>query len=283
MKEAKNTKSNILKFHVNHDISGVELMNANFKSNKASLHYHPEFIIGVMESGTQSYCPKSPKEKIISKGHVSMINPERIHSNKSVDDKGYRYRTFNIQPEVFQKIANDIAKDEVSLPNFDKVTVKDKYLETQLLHLHNYLFLNQFDTIQNQNCFYETVAYLIKTHSSNRRLTASEISTNSIITNRIKDYLHTYFDSKITLEQLSEVSGLSTYYLNRVFSKSIGIPPHKYLMNLRLNKAQELLKLKNSVTEVGYTVGFFDQSHFTRNFKSFLGITPKQYQSSISQ
>ena len=282
MKEAKNIKNNILKFHVNNDISGVELMNANFKSNKASLHYHPEFIIGVMESGVQSYCPKSPKEKIISKGHISMINPERIHSNKSLDDEGYRYRTFNIQPEVFQQIANDIAQDEVSLPNFDKVTVKDKHLEEQLLKLHDYLFSNQFDTIQNQNCFYETFAYLIKTHSSNK-LKGDKISANSIISNRIKDYLHTYFDSKITLEQLSEVSGLSTYYLNRVFSKSIGIPPHKYLMNLRLNKAQELLKFKNSVTEVGYMVGFFDQSHFTRNFKSFLGITPKQYQSSISQ
>ena len=282
MKEAKNIKSNILKFHVNNDISGVELMDANFKSNKASLHYHPEFIIGVMESGLQSYCPKSPKEKIISKGHISMINPERIHSNKNVDDKGYKYRTFNVQPEVFQQIANDIAQDEVSLPNFDKITVKDNHLEEQLLHLHNYLFSNQFDTIQNQNCFYETFAYLIKNHSSSKAK-ASEISANSIITKRIKDYLHTYFDSKITLEQLSEVSGLSTYYLNRVFSKSIGIPPHKYLMNLRLNKAQELLKFKNSVTEVGYMVGFFDQSHFTRNFKSFLGITPKQYQSSISQ
>lgn len=280
MKEAKNIENNVLKFHVNHDISGVELMNANFKSNRASLHYHHEFIIGIMESGIQSYCPKSPKEKIISRGQVSMINPERIHSNKNVDDKGYKYRTFNIQPEVFQKIANDIGQDEVFIPNFDKVTVKDKHLEIQLLHLHNSLFLNQFDTIQNQNYFYETFAYLIKTYSSNK-LKTGKINTNSIITNHIKDYLHTYFDSKITLEELSEVSGLSTYYLNRVFSKSIGIPPHKYLMNLRLNKALELLKLKNSVTEVGYMVGFFDQSHFTRNFKSFLGITPKQYQSSI--
>lgn len=275
-------KKNLLEFNINQDIQGVELMNANFKSNKASLHYHPEFIIGVMESGVQSYCPKSPKEKIISKGHISMINPERIHSNKNLDDEGYRYRTFNIQPEVFQQIANDIAQNEVSLPNFDKVTVKNKHLEEQLLQLHHCLFSNQFDTIQNQNFFYETFAYLIKTHSSNK-LKGDKISANSIIFNRIKDYLHTYFDSKITLEQLSEVSGLSTYYLNRVFSKSIGIPPHKYLMNLRLNKAQELLKLKNSVTEVGYMVGFFDQSHFTRNFKSFLGITPKQYQSSISQ
>ncbi|WP_417799767.1 AraC family transcriptional regulator [Tenacibaculum sp.] len=273
-------ENNILKFHINHDISGVELMNANFKSNKASLHYHPEFIIGVMESGIQSYCPKSPKEKIISKGQISMINPERIHSNKNVDDKGYKYRTFNIQPEVFQKIANDIKQDEVFIPSFDMVTVKDKHLKTQLLLLHNSLFLNQFDTIQNQNSFYETFAYLIKTYSSNK-LKTRKVNTNSIVANRIKDYLHTYFDSKITLEQLSEVSGLSTYYLNRVFSKSIGIPPHKYLMSLRLNKAQELLKLKNSVTEVGYMVGFFDQSHFTRNFKLFLGITPKQYQSSF--
>jgi AraC-like DNA-binding protein len=281
MKEAKIIKNNILKFHVNDDISGVELMNANFRSNKASLHYHSEFIIGVMESGMQSYCPKSPKEKIISKGHVSMINPERIHSNKSIDDQGYRYRTFNIKPEIFQQISNDMAQNEVLFPTFNKVTVKDKYLEEQLLHLHNCLFLNEFDTIQNQNCFYETFAYLIKNHSSNK-LKGDKVSTNSIISNRIKDYLHTYFDSKITLEQLSEISGLSTYYLNRVFSKSIGIPPHKYLINLRLNKALQLLKNKNSVTEVGYMVGFFDQSHFTRNFKSFLGITPKQYQSAIS-
>ena len=233
MKEAKNIKNNVLKYHVSHDISGVELMNANFKTNRASLHYHSEFIIGVMENGVQAYCPKSPNDKLMSKGCISMINPGRIHSNKSIDDKGYRYRTFNVKPEIFQQIANDIAQDEISFPNFDNLTVKDKHLEERLLHLHNYLFLNQFDTIQNQNCFYETFAYLIKTHGSNK-LKEIKASANSIITNHVKDYLHTYFDSKITLEKLAEISGVSSYHLNRIFSKTVGLPPHKYLNQFKV-------------------------------------------------
>lgn len=272
--------NNILQFTTSQDISGVELMRAHFKSNTASLHYHDDFTIGVMESGVQSYCPKG--NKVISKGHISIVNPGRMHSNKSLDEDGYRYRTFNISPQVLCQIANDIVQNEINTPSFDHLSVKDKFLETKLFQLHDCLFFNQLDTIQMQSLFYETFAYLIQTHNSDKTLEL-KASVNSAIINRVKEYLHTYYDTKITLEQLSQVSGISTYYLNRVFSKSQGLPPHKYLMNLRLNRALDLLKGKNTITEVGYMVGFFDQSHFIRNFKSFLGITPKEYQLAISK
>jgi len=275
-------KSNILNYRRSQELEGIELMNANFKSNNASLHYHSEFIVGVMESGVQVYCPKAPKDKFISAGQISMINPERLHCNKSIDNKGYNYKTFNIQTNILNEIANDIAQNECSIPKFDNLTVIDVELEKRLFYLHDCLFFNELDTIQQQNYFYETIAYLIKSYSSDKPKEILNISNRKIV-NLIKDYLHTHYASKITLKQLSEVSGMSSYYLNRIFSKSIGIPPHKYLINLRINKAQELLKKKYSATEVGYMAGFFDQSHFIKNFKLFLGITPKAYQAAFSK
>jgi AraC-like DNA-binding protein len=98
---------------------------------------------------------------------------------------------------------------------------------------------------------------------------------------RVMDFIHAYYTRKIELKELADVSQLSPFHLNRMFAREVGLPPHRYLINLRLNKSRELLKSQRSITDVALQVGFYDQSHYIRNFKLYLGITPKQYQMQI--
>ena len=270
---------NKVNYCIDRDISGVELMDAYFVSNKSNPHSHNEYVIGVVESGVQNYNLKSSTAKVISKGQIPIVNPGSLHNCINVDNKGYKCRVFYVEPKVFEKIAIDIHQDITESPLFFESTVKDAFLEKMLLRLHYSLFSNGLDIIQKQNYLYEAFAYLIKNHSTVKPKVKTEI--NSITINRVREYIHANFNSKINLTDLESVAGISAYHLNRMFSKLQGVPPHQYLINLRLNKARELLKQNYSVTDVTYKTGFFDQSHFSRNFKLFLGITPKQYQLAI--
>ena len=83
----------------------------------------------------------------------------------------------------------------------------------------------------------------------------------------------------IYLDQICHLEGLSKSTLLRAFTKSKGVTPYSYLQNIRIGEAKKLLEQGLPPVEAALQTGFSDQSHFTNYFKSFIGITPKQYQS----
>ena len=83
---------------------------------------------------------------------------------------------------------------------------------------------------------------------------------------------------RISLDVLSEVAGLNKYTLLRKFTQQCGVTPYQYLETLRVNHAKKLLETGVEPAEAAISAGFTDQSHFTRFFKNFIGLTPKQYQ-----
>lgn len=87
------------------------------------------------------------------------------------------------------------------------------------------------------------------------------------------------YEHFLSLEQLSAQSGISRYAIIRLFKRNFGLTPHAFQLNLRINQARDRLKGGSSVVEIAYDLGFSDQSHFHRVFKSLTGVTPKQYQS----
>jgi AraC family transcriptional regulator len=82
----------------------------------------------------------------------------------------------------------------------------------------------------------------------------------------------------ITLASLAGMVRLSPYYFCRAFKQSLGMPPHRYHMSRRIERAKMLLaERKYSVTEVGLTLGFSDTSSFTAAFRRVTGLTPSGY------
>ncbi|HEY0468097.1 MAG TPA: helix-turn-helix domain-containing protein, partial [Polyangiaceae bacterium] len=72
-------------------------------------------------------------------------------------------------------------------------------------------------------------------------------------------------------------AGLSRFEALRAFKKRYGLPPHAYQLCLRIGHARRLLLEGAPAAEVAARCGFADQSHFTRHFKRFNGVTPMQY------
>jgi AraC-like DNA-binding protein len=63
----------------------------------------------------------------------------------------------------------------------------------------------------------------------------------------------------------------------RTFRRDVGLSPHAYLTQIRVEAAKKLLSEGASIVDVASDIGFTDQSHFTRHFKRITGVTPGQY------
>ena len=78
--------------------------------------------------------------------------------------------------------------------------------------------------------------------------------------------------------KLAELVNLSTSRLHQLFKEETGMPPAKYLRQLRMQRARHLLETTNlSVKQVMVAVGVSDESHFVRDFKKACGLTPARY------
>ncbi|MBQ8184904.1 MAG: AraC family transcriptional regulator [Lachnospiraceae bacterium] len=93
------------------------------------------------------------------------------------------------------------------------------------------------------------------------------------------NYMDTEYVNGITVKEVAEQLNLDRSYFSTLFKEEMGIPPQKYLMNLRLEKAAELMTIYDEKpTTAGASVGYPDLYHFSKMFKRHFGISPRQYQ-----
>jgi AraC family transcriptional regulator len=91
--------------------------------------------------------------------------------------------------------------------------------------------------------------------------------------------LHDELDKRIPLAALAAESGLSPFHFARLFKQATGLPPHEYQLQLRIQRARELLQRESDRTlaEIACELGFADESHFRRHFKRIVGTTPGRF------
>jgi len=95
---------------------------------------------------------------------------------------------------------------------------------------------------------------------------------------RVFEYIEANLDVNMRLNMLAEQVGVSAFHFSRLFKQSTGSSPHQYLLRRRLDRAKTLLRQPQiSLAEVSASTGFADQSHFTKVFRQFVGVTPSEF------
>ena len=98
---------------------------------------------------------------------------------------------------------------------------------------------------------------------------------------RVQDHIAANLGQKVTNQALAEVAKLSPSHFARAFKDSQGVAPHRYILECRVKRTQELLATDLPLSEIAVEVGFSDQSHLTRWFREFVGVTPGSYRWSM--
>ena len=90
---------------------------------------------------------------------------------------------------------------------------------------------------------------------------------------RLRDYVVAHLDEPIGVEALADIAARSPFHFTRVFTRSVGMTPHRYVVHLRLQRAIELVREgRSGLAEIAARTGFADQSHLSRWVRRVHGV-----------
>jgi AraC family transcriptional regulator len=96
------------------------------------------------------------------------------------------------------------------------------------------------------------------------------------------DYIHACLDQDLSLTVMAQQIGMSRCYFADQFKQAMGISPHQYVNQQRVEKAKQLLREQwRSLAEIALECGFASQSHLNKVFRKYVGKTPKNYQDQL--
>jgi len=95
---------------------------------------------------------------------------------------------------------------------------------------------------------------------------------------RAIEFIETHADRSIGLQEIASAAGRSPSHLARVFGAEVGMPPHRYLISVRIKRARQLLaRTTRPIAEIALDCGFTHQEHLTRMFRRHFQTTPAAY------
>ncbi len=154
-------------------------------------------------------------------------------------------------------------------------------LDRQLLELARILVLESADNYPNGPLFWNDVASgflgnLVSRHMSEAESRARGMLGKEVL-RRVREHVVAHLDESIEVAALAKIAGRSPFHFSRVFARSVGMTPHRYVVHLRLQRAVDLIRNKRlGLAEAAVRTGFADQSHLCRWLRRVHGVTPTQ-------
>ncbi|HTR25749.1 MAG TPA: RpiB/LacA/LacB family sugar-phosphate isomerase [Terriglobales bacterium] len=96
---------------------------------------------------------------------------------------------------------------------------------------------------------------------------------------RVVAHIRSHLDVPLVVSDLACLAEMSESHFSKLFRQDIGLTPHQFVLNERINRSKLLLRRDGShIADIALEVGFRHQAHFTTAFRSVVGITPRQFQ-----
>jgi len=258
---------------------GVDLLHAHFRSHVYARHAHDSHVVGVVERGVPTFRYRGGRHQV-APGRIMILNPEEPHDGRSAQASGYEYRMLYVRQEAFAAALLDDPGRRTSVPCFREPEVDDPALARQLRRVHAALSRSGSD-LESESLLLDVVRALTARHSGWNLADDPSCRRIDVATSRARDYVHAHFAEDFSLATLAGVAELSRFQLSRRFTRAYGLPPHAYLVQLRVRAARNLLAAGQSPAQVAYDTGFADQSHLARRIKSAYGVTPRQVRAAM--
>ena len=256
----------------NKTLPNVELLSATYKKFEFSKHWHDELAIGVIEEGAEGLFYKG-ENLVVPENNIVAINPGEIHTGSAGAKDGWRYRMFYFDLPTIAKQFEFI--DLTVDPVISQSIIDSPVLFNELLFLHQSLENSSFE-LTKESLMTLTFEKLFTNYGTVKTIdNTNKTDKNSAYLAR--DYILAHWDENLSLSTLELICDCSKFQLIRSFKALFGIPPHQFLLIIKANKSKRLLSQGFSCVETSLACGFYDQSHFNRNFKRAFGVTPSKY------
>lgn len=154
--------------------------------------------------------------------------------------------------------------------------------EEKILRLVHEYFNDGVYTTENE-MHSEGLIKIILSEHLNKKDEESKMSRRIVHTEKAKKFIQNNIHNHITAEDVANSLFLSRAYLRNIFMKYVGMPPKKYIIEMKIERAKELLAIRRlSVTDIARSVGYDDALLFSRVFKSHTGVSPMEYRKGLA-
>lgn len=236
-------------------------------------HFHEFYVIGFVEGGKRRlWC--NGQEYCLRAGDLVLFNPRDSHCCAPVGGELLDYRAVNIPVEAISGAAKEIWGYDCA-PRFTQSVVYQSELAASVGAVYDAI-LADAPKLQKEEAFFFLLEQVLQEYAAVRQEIGNRTPDDQI--QMLCGYTERHFAENIALDDLISMTSFGKTYLIRSFTKQVGISPYRYLQTIRIGKAKKLLEQGAEPIDAAGLAGFSDQSHFTRFFKSFIGLTPKQYQ-----
>ncbi len=241
-------------------------------------HCHEQYQIGLSLTDAGEYSYRRAYHPV-PVGSVSVIHPGEMHGvcGLGVRPAASVFFSFFVPIDLVQRVLGE-AQDRsvVTAPYVPQPIIVDQALEQEFRKLSRLLADPTRLPLERETSIAGAVFALFGTHAESAgQHRIGPAAENAV--RRVREFLDAHFAETISYDILARVSGLSAFHLSRSFSKIVGVPPHQYQLQRRIDQAKLLLVGEMPVAEIAVAVGFAQQSHFGGQFRRLVGVSPGQY------
>ncbi|PGL67817.1 hypothetical protein CN925_19120 [Bacillus sp. AFS055030] len=205
---------------------------------------------------------------------LSISNEEKqvlIDSFRKADLEDVLYQFNQIYERFINHDVTHLRTEFISLFNQIVHSLRSSSIEVEKIHIADVEDVNQLKELIEQQ-----ITILITKIDREK-----EIKMNHLMI-LAREYITHHFIEDLSLDQVANYLKLNPFYFSKLFKKQTGETFSDYLMNIRINKAKELMERRElNLKEISYQVGYNDPNYFSRVFKKCTNESPKEYRKKI--
>ncbi|GAA0267034.1 AraC family transcriptional regulator [Pseudomonas rhodesiae] len=255
--------------------TGIETLRAHFEGHAYDPHWHDSYLIGVTEQGVQQFNCRRARHNSVP-GQVFLVEPGELHDGDAPTADGFTYHMLYLDPQWLTREVSAVFEEAPvnSQLSFARTLTDDPRLAVATSHAFRTLHSGELRIVR-QRAMDQLLERLTGQLHWRRRY--GEDPRLPWVAHKAREYLHAHLHHDVGMDELALACAVDRFRLSRAFKSAFGLPPHAYLVQLRLARARHLLAKGELPADVAITLGFADQSHLGRWFVRAYGLTPAAY------
>lgn len=261
----------------------IEVLRTVYHAQAFPRHSHDTHTIGVGLRGIGSFWCRGATH-VERPGDVVVIPAGEVHTGGvGPQSNELSYLAVYVPTHVLSACADAEGVRHAGAPEFPTLVLHDPLIRRALQTLQCVLpqggaTAARADTPRAHDALVLALSTLVRRHGGSRA-GAPQIDEPRLV-RAAREIMHACFADPVrsSLEALAAETNVTPFHLVRAFTRTIGLSPHQYVVQLRIDRARQLLAAGTPPSIVAAMTAFADQSHLTVQFRRHLGITPARYQ-----
>ncbi|AOY75302.1 AraC family transcriptional regulator [Clostridium formicaceticum] len=231
-------------------------------------HIHQELSIGYIEKGA-TVLHVNGKNYDIRAGDAVIIYPYVSHKCQPLNINEWQFTMIYVENEFCKEIFDDLdRKHSIGIKKLGKHEFDQIKHFADVLKSDVSRFDKEIELINTLLQLFTTCDVAIKLKSNGK-------------INIIKNYIEEHFLQSLNLKDIEDRFSINKFALIKGFKDKFNTTPNAYQLQLKIDYGKYLLKSSSNIVDIALRSGFYDQAHFTKEFKKAYGITPLQYHKSL--